>query len=195
MKIKLLVFGLWLAAVRGGGAAPPGRPLVIADVGKVAALKVVSPAFANAASLPHPYSAYGENFSPALSWEGAPANTQAFAVLVEDPDAKAPAPTPFVHWLLFDLSPQATTVHESVPATPRLPQMANAQQGRNSRGTIGYFGPKPPAGDGAHHYHFEVFALDSRLNLPPGASVEQCLSAIKGHVLAAGETIGTFTAP
>jgi Raf kinase inhibitor-like YbhB/YbcL family protein len=112
--------------------------------------------------------------------------------MTEDPDAKAPAPTPFVHWTVFDLPANYVELHESIPSTPRLPHLDNAQQGKTSRGTVGYFGPRPPLGEPAHHYHFEVFALDARLDLPPGASVDEITAAMRGHVLAAGEVVGTF---
>jgi Raf kinase inhibitor-like YbhB/YbcL family protein len=65
-------------------------------------------------------------------------------------------------------------------------------QGRNSRGQVGYMGPRPPAGDPAHHYHFQVFALDTMLSLPPGAERDAVVTAMNGHVLARGETVGTF---
>jgi Raf kinase inhibitor-like YbhB/YbcL family protein len=171
---------------------PPARQLTIAEYASAATLHVSSAAFAQNAAIPRPYSAYGENFSPAIAWQGAPAATKTFVVLTEDPDAKAPAPTPFVHWTVFDLPANYVALHESIPSTPRLPHLDNAQQGKTSRGTVGYFGPRPPLGEPAHHYHFEVFALDARLDLPPGAAVDQITAAMRGHVLAAGEIVGTF---
>ena len=65
-------------------------------------------------------------------------------------------------------------------------------QGRTSRGSVGYFGPRPPVGDPAHHYHFQVFALDIPLDILPGANRETVLAAMQGHVLAKGGIIGTY---
>jgi Raf kinase inhibitor-like YbhB/YbcL family protein len=76
----------------------------------------------------------------------------------------------------------------------RLTEPAGALQGRNSRGQIGYIGPRPPAGDPPHHYHFQVFALDTTLAAPPALDREALLRAVEGHVLARGEHVGTFQA-
>jgi Raf kinase inhibitor-like YbhB/YbcL family protein len=65
-------------------------------------------------------------------------------------------------------------------------------QGRTSRGSPGYYGPRPPVGDPPHHYHFQVFALDSTLEVQPGADRDTLLAAMKGHVLAKGELVGEF---
>jgi hypothetical protein len=65
-------------------------------------------------------------------------------------------------------------------------------QGRTSRGSVGYFGPKPPVGDPPHHYHVQVFALDSKLDVPAGADRDQVLAAMQGHVVGAGELVGTY---
>jgi phosphatidylethanolamine-binding protein (PEBP) family uncharacterized protein len=65
-------------------------------------------------------------------------------------------------------------------------------QGKTSRGSVGYFGPRPPVGDPPHHYHFQVLALDAELDVPPGSERDAVLAAAKGHVLAAGELVGTY---
>jgi Raf kinase inhibitor-like YbhB/YbcL family protein len=156
-------------------------------------LTVRSTAFNSGAAIPEPYSEYGERFSPALSWRGAPSATKSFTVLLEDPDAIDPRP--FVHWVVYNLSGTTTSLPESVPPVPRLKEPRGAMQGRNSRGQIGYMGPRPPAGDSAHHYHFQVFALDVMLSLDPGAPREAVVSAMRGHVLARGDLVGTFVRP
>jgi phosphatidylethanolamine-binding protein (PEBP) family uncharacterized protein len=68
-------------------------------------------------------------------------------------------------------------------------------QGRNDSGGSGWFGPKPPAGHGVHHYHFQLFALDGRLDLHPDADVRTLVDAIKGRTLADGELVGTYEVP
>jgi hypothetical protein len=68
-------------------------------------------------------------------------------------------------------------------------------QGKTSKGSMGYFGPRPPEGDPPHHYHFQVFALDTTLDVPQGADRDEVLRAMSGHVLAAGELVGTYQQP
>ena len=62
----------------------------------------------------------------------------------------------------------------------------------NDKGTKGYTGPCPPKGNGVHHYHFKLFALDATLDLPSGVDKHTLLEAISGHVLARGELVGTY---
>ena len=65
--------------------------------------------------------------------------------------------------------------------------------GRNSFGRLGYGGPKPPQGHGVHHYHFRLYALDAPLHLPEGFSKDDLVRSMNGHVLAAGELVGTYS--
>jgi Raf kinase inhibitor-like YbhB/YbcL family protein len=177
------------AAAQSDGAL--ARELAPASSGST--LDVRSSAFQPGQPIPRAYSQDGEGLSPALEWAAGPAGTRSFALLMEDPDAKAPKP--YVHWSLYNLPPDTTRLHEMIPTLPQLPALKRARQGRNSRGTIGYVGPRPPHGDPPHHYHFQVFALDTMLSLDPGADRQALLAAIKGHVLASGEVIGTFQRP
>jgi Raf kinase inhibitor-like YbhB/YbcL family protein len=191
MKVTLLAVMLIATGAATIGSAPPPRSLARAMIANGSAgLDVSSPAFKPNDYIPFPYSAEGEAFSPALSWQKAPGATRSFVVIVEDPDAATPKP--FVHWVIYNLPATVSHLDESVPAIPQLPQLQNAKQGRNSRGTIGYVGPRPPEGDPAHHYHFQVLALDTMLQLPPAADALAILDASKGHVVASGETIGLF---
>jgi Raf kinase inhibitor-like YbhB/YbcL family protein len=155
-------------------------------------LEVTSPAFLSNAKMPERFSAYGENFSPEISWSKGPDGTKSYVLLMEDPEAKKPKP--FVHWILTNVPADVTHLREGLPSAPALPDPPGARQGTNSRGSIGYFGPRPPAG-GNHHYHFQVFALDTVLNLEPSAGRKEVLAAIKGHVLAQGDLIGVFSKP
>jgi Raf kinase inhibitor-like YbhB/YbcL family protein len=111
-------------------------------------------------------------------------------VITEDPDAKPI--TPFVHWVAWNIPADRTSLPEGLQEQPRLTQPEGVLQGRTSRGSVGYFGPKPPVGDPPHHYHFQVFALDAKLDVPAGADRDQLLAAMQGHVLAAGELVGTY---
>jgi len=83
------------------------------------------------------------------------------------------------------------------PAGPRSDaaparQFCGALQGRNGRGTIGYFGPRPPKGDPSHHYHFQVFAVDAMLDLDPRAPAAEVIAAAARHVVAGGELVGVY---
>ena len=107
---------------------------------------------------------------------------------MEDPDAKRVKP--FIHWVAYDIPADSTGLPLGVPTLPRLETpVAGMLQGKNSRGTVGYFGPRTPVGDPPHHYHFQLFAVDRKLGLEPGASREEVLAAMAGHVLARGELV------
>lgn len=168
---------------------PPQLALAIVEApGR--AIEVASPAFDHRSRLPGPYAAEGQNISPPLEWEEGPSGTQSYALLMEDPDVDEEPP--FVHWMIYNVPADVTMLEEGVPGTPRLQKPEGALQGANDRGAIGYFGPRPPVGDPAHPYHFQVFALDTLLDLPHGASRAEFLDAVRGHVLASGEIVGTY---
>lgn len=194
----------------GGGAgqttAEPATPPAPADTSgprdtalamnrsetKAAAkLQVTSPDLRAGRPMPRRHSAYGEDVSPAIEWSGAPEGTQSFVVLMEDPDAKRQKP--FVHWVAYDIPAESDSLPMAIPGAPRLEApVAGMLQGKNGRGTVGYFGPRPPVGDPPHHYHFQVFALDRTLGLEPGASREEVVRAMAGRVLARGELVATY---
>ncbi len=152
--------------------------------------EITSNAFADGAPIPEVHGAEGQNISPALDWAPGPEGTRSYVLMMEDPDA-ADDP-PFVHWMLYNIPPDVTALEEARPATPRLQKPEGALQGRNDRGSLGYFGPRPPVGDPPHAYNFQVFALDIVLALPFGASRAELLAAMAGHVLAQGTVTGTF---
>jgi hypothetical protein len=111
---------------------------------------------------------------------------KSYALICDDPDA--PGGT-FTHWVLFNIPPGTTSLSEQVPTDEKLE--GGAIQGKNDFDAIGYRGPCPPPGK-PHHYHFHLFALDSTLDLDPGASRRQVLTAIEGHVLDEARLTGTF---
>jgi len=193
MKRGILAFTLLATAVVTASPEPP-RPLAIEPFRQaVAGITVTSRSFGPNQAIPSRFADYGEKISPELSWTGVPSSAKSLVVLAEDPDAKEP--TPFVHWVLYNLPTSFSTLPESVPGTPRLPEFGGALQGRSSRGTTGYFGPRPPKGEPEHHYHFEVVALDTMLSLDPGATPTKLLAALNGHVVGTGELIGLYRAP
>lgn len=164
--------------------------LDLLDPQQDAAIEVTAP-FADGATMPTEFVADGDNASPKLEWSGQPEQSQSLVLLMEDPDAKQPKP--FVHWIVYDLPANITSLREGLPTEPVLPDPNGVKQGANSMGGTGYTGPKPPVGDPAHDYHFQIFALDvPLLNLEPGAKREDVIAAMEGHVLAEGEVVGQF---
>ena len=155
----------------------------------VTLLVVSSPTITAGASIPARHSKYAEGLSPGLSWSAMP-GAKSYLIVLEDPDAKTISP--FVHWVAWNIPPQTVRLPEGLPAQPRLTQPVEMVQGRSGAGTIGYFGVQPPAGDPPHHYHFQVFALDTMLDLPPGSDRDQVLAAVRGHVIAKGELVGRY---
>lgn len=155
-------------------------------------LDLRSPAFQSGHAIPFKFSAFGEGISPALAWQPGPEGTRSYALIVEDPDA--PGPRPFVHWVIFDIPAETTELPQHVAEGSRPPEPQGAVQGSNSLGRIGYFGPRPPQG-APHHYHFQLFALDRVLSLAPGADRDAVAAAMRGHILAEDDLVGTFQNP
>jgi Raf kinase inhibitor-like YbhB/YbcL family protein len=154
-------------------------------------IQIRAESFSNNQAIPFRHSAYGENISPQLSWSSAPENARSFVLIMEDPDALQPQP--FVHWIAYNIPAEATGLREGLPKEQELDE-PKLVQGRNSAGSTGYFGPRPPD-EKTHRYHFQVFALDRMLDLLPGANRQDVVEAMKGHVLAMGEIVGTFEKP
>lgn len=145
-------------------------------------LHVTSPAFQPGQAIPRVHSCHGDDVSPELAIAGVPQGAAALALVVDDPDA--PRGT-WTHWTAWDLPAGTAALAEGKPAP--------GVEGTTSSGEVGYHGPCPPSG--THRYFFRVFALDRKLGLPPGASVEDVWAALDKHVLAWGELMGTFTRP
>jgi hypothetical protein len=145
-----------------------------------------SSAFANGATIPAAYSCVGANASPPLEWTGVPASAVTVALIVDDPDA--PSGT-FVHWVLYDIPVDAANRAGKIAENGTLPP--NARQGANGFGDSKYGGPCPPPG-APHHYHFKLYALDTKLGMPAGASADQVEEAMRAHILASAELIGIF---
>ena len=128
----------------------------------------------------------GEDRSPDLEWSEVPVQSRSFALVCDDPDA--PKGT-WVHWVLFNLPADAVQLAAGVPGTPELP--SGARQGVNSSGKVGYSGPCPPPGP-AHRYYFRLYALDTVLNIAPGARRADLDQALGTHVLAEATLMGTY---
>lgn len=151
---------------------------------------IQSPAFANNTTIPKRFSGDGEDVSPQLSWSGLPDGAKQLALIMDDPDA--PTPEPWVHWVVYGIPATTTGLPENVAKTASLTAPEGTFQGKNSWGRIGYGGPAPPPGHGVHHYHFKLYALDTELSAQSGWTKTKLLAAMKGHVLAEGELVGTY---
>jgi Raf kinase inhibitor-like YbhB/YbcL family protein len=127
------------------------------------------------------YTCDGEDVSPALAWEGVPEGTAELVLVVEDPDA--PGGT-FTHWLVYGLDPGETELPEGGEA--------GGPQGTNDFGRVGYGGPCPPGGE-THDYVFRLLALDAPTGLERGASRDELLAAVEGHVLAEAQLTAPYT--
>jgi Raf kinase inhibitor-like YbhB/YbcL family protein len=168
-----------------------GVPLALArpGIGGHGAMSVRSNSIEDGGPIPEKHSEYADGVSPALSWTAVP-GAKSYAIVMEDPDAKPI--TPFVHWVAWNIPSDTTSLPEGLQEQARLTEPEGLLQGATSRGSVGYFGPRPPVGDPPHHYHFQLLALDAMLPVKPGATRDEMLMAAKGHVLAQGELVGTY---
>ena len=169
--------------VLGTALILPARVVISAEPSP--SFSLMSSAFQNGGTIPQSYTCSGLNKSPALFWTGVPHGTRSLALIVRDPDA--PGGT-FVHWAIYNIDPSTKELAEGVSTSASA---ANAEQGVNGRGEVGYMGPCPPAGT-PHHYHFRLYGLDEKLKLKAGATAEQVEAAMKGHVLGITELVGVF---
>jgi Raf kinase inhibitor-like YbhB/YbcL family protein len=166
-------------------AAKSGNAKSIAGRTKLPGFEVTSTAFDAGGTIPKVHTADGDDFSPPLRWQGAPAGTKSFVLICDDPDA--PRGT-WVHWVVYDIDPTVSALGAGITGTPTI---GGAAQGRNDFGNLGYGGPSPPKGP-AHRYFFRLLALDKRLGLESGATRREVLAAADGHVLALGELMGRY---
>jgi Raf kinase inhibitor-like YbhB/YbcL family protein len=152
-------------------------------------LNVTSEALSSGAALNERFTQNGENHSLPLAWTRGPTGTVAYAILAED--ASADRHEPIAHWLMYDIPGTTMRLPENLPKQAELDN--GAMQGRNVANETGFLGPKPPAGQ-THNYHFQVFALNSRLRLDPAETDrDDLVKAMKGHVPASGDFVATYT--
>jgi Raf kinase inhibitor-like YbhB/YbcL family protein len=153
---------------------------------KMTTITVTSQAFKHMQPIPQQYTCDGADISPPLSWSGVPPAAKSIALICDDPDA--PAGT-WVHWVVYDLPPATDSLLENVPKTDTL--AGGGKQGKTDFNRVGWNGPCPPGG--THRYFLKIYALDIMLNLPAGKTKPTVEKAMKGHILAQGELVGTYT--
>jgi Raf kinase inhibitor-like YbhB/YbcL family protein len=140
-------------------------------------LSVKSPAFSNNDFIPSNYSCEGSNINPELTISEIPKDARSLALIMDDPDA--PKGT-FDHWVMWNIPVTEKISENSVPGA----------QGKNGKNENKYTGPCPPSG--THHYHFKIYALDTKLDLPISTDKKALLKAMEGHIIGSGELIGLY---
>jgi Raf kinase inhibitor-like YbhB/YbcL family protein len=152
-------------------------------------LQLASPAFEHGGVIPARFTGDDADASPPLTWSGAPAGTESFVLIVDDPDVPDPAAPrrTWVHWVVYDIPSSARELPEGA-SERAMPD--GAREGRNDSGGVGYSGPYPPIG--RHRYFFKLYAIDRTLGLGPGHTKAELLRAIERHVLASCELMGTY---
>ena len=143
-------------------------------------MTITSSEFTAGQPIPSTYTCQGKNTNPPLVIDSIPDQTQSLALIMDDPDA--PSGT-FTHWVTYNLPPGTTEI--TAHALP-----TGAAEGLNDSGGTDYVGPCPPSG--THRYYFRVWALDTTLNLPAGASRKQVESAMTNHQIGHAELMGTY---
>jgi len=144
-------------------------------------MKITSSAFQNGELIPVKFTADGADVNPPLRLEGVPEGAKSLVLIMDDPDAPVGV---WDHWIVFNIPASVTEISEN--STPE-----GAVVGRNSWGRQEYGGPAPPSG--VHRYFFKLYALDTTLNLPAGATKSQVESAMKGHILAEAQLMGKYS--
>lgn len=160
----------------------------------VPGLTLMSPAFKDGDVIPDKYtqSAGPAAVSPKLEWSNVPNGTVTFTLIMHDPDAAPQKKTDDVlHWMVFNIPGSARELPENVPtSSATLPD--GTVQAKNLRGGVGFMGPGAGAAGPYHHYTFELFALDNKLDLGPDASRADVLNGMQGHILGKGVVVGRF---
>jgi Raf kinase inhibitor-like YbhB/YbcL family protein len=188
MSLALSAQGPGTAPAGGQGPGGPGRGRGPTGPG----LTLTTTAFADGAEIPTKYTSADPNgVSPKLEWTNVPMGTVTFAIIFHDPDVALQRGTDDVlHWMAFNIPGTARELPEAMPATAQMPD--GTVQAKNIRGTVGYMGPGAPPPGPHHHYTWELFALDTKLELTPDATRADVLKAMQGHILGKGVLVGRF---
>src|SRR5436190_6206525 len=167
---------------KGGGKAPAGPGLTLS-----------SPDFQDGGIIPDKFSQKGgqNGPSPKLEWTNVPMGTQSFVLLFHDPDVALQKKIDDVtHWMAFNIPGTAKELASGVSADAKLPD--GTVQIKNTRNNVGYMGPGAGAAGPYHHYTFELFALDIKLDLTEAASRVDVMKAIDGHIIGKAVLEGRF---
>ena len=175
----------------GGQPQPGGRG---GGRGGVQVMTLATPAWPDGGAIPAKYTQVGDQVSPPLTWSNVPDGVTSFVLVAHDLDAAAGNGTDdILHWMLWNIPGTARSISEGVPQGSQLP---DGTRQISASGPY-YRGPGAPAQGPAHHYVFELFALDSPIDVPPlGASPAQTRAAVAaamaGHVRGKAACVGLF---
>jgi len=147
-------------------------------------MRLTSSVFSQNGKIPREYTCQGDNISPSLEIAQVPEGTKSLVLIMDDPDVpeKVRKDRMWVHWVVFNIDPSLKKIERDATGF--------GVDGKNTAGKPGYIGPCPP--DGEHRYFFKLYAIDGMLSLSEGATKEQVLKAIEGHILAQTELMGTY---
>jgi Raf kinase inhibitor-like YbhB/YbcL family protein len=147
-------------------------------------MKLESPVFKEGERIPKVYTCQGKDLSPPLTIHNVPKETQTLALIMDDPDVPKQVREDgmWVHWLFWNLDPKITQLEQNVALSCPI--------GQNTGGENKYMGPCPP--DREHRYFFKLYALDCKISLKRGATKEELLAAMDGHILAQAELMGRY---
>jgi Raf kinase inhibitor-like YbhB/YbcL family protein len=177
---------------RGGGAGAPAAPGAAAPP-----MRLMSNAFIDGGAIPPKFTQAGEQVSPQMAWADAPAATQSFVLHMHDMEgARNKTTEDQLHWLVWNIAAETRALPEGVP-------MGDLKDGSHQTSATGngvYRGPGAPANGPYHHYVFELFALDTKIDVPanpadPFDTRAKVLAAIQGHVLGKAVYLGFFHRP
>ena len=181
--LVIVIVILFVFAFPREGNGPGERKL--AEITPVADnMKIESSAFMPNESIPLQYTCDGANTNPPLSFSDVPEKTQSLVLIMEDPDVPVSIRPDGMwdHWVVFNIPPETREIGEG--AEPK------GIQGMTTFGKTGYGGPCPP--DREHRYFFKLYALDAMLDLPEGATKEEVITAMEGHILSSAELVGKY---
>jgi Raf kinase inhibitor-like YbhB/YbcL family protein len=184
-----LILGCWHAAATD---THPKRDAPEKEEKKersIMSMSLAASSFPQNGEIPARHTCEGHDISPELFWTDVPEGTKSLALIMDDPDAPDPAAPKriWVHWVLYNIPPDATGLSEGIPAEDLPP---GTLQGINDWQRAGYGGPCPPIGN--HRYFHKLYALDTvlpDLKQPTKAKLEE---AMQGHVIAYSELIGRY---
>ena len=185
--VAAVVLGLAVSTAGAADAPSPGAAqLALATVPAkgTARLTVQSPAFKDGGDIPFENTQYRGNVFPGLSWTHGPSRTRSYVIIMQDPDSLSDG-MPILHWTMFNIPKSVTKLDAGMTEPP-----AGSSYGPNIRGpNRAYMGPHTPPGP-KHHYHLQLFALDTTLAPNAGDSYAALTQAMQGHVLSEGELVG-----
>jgi len=192
LSVFMMMFGLAVTAAaqtpgaQGGGQAAPAAPVMAMTV----------TAFADGTDIPAKYTQAGNQTSPGITWTNVPANTVSFVLHMHDLEqSRNRTSEDQLHWLVWNIPATATGLPEGIPMGA---QLQNGAYQISASGAV-YRGPGAPATGPRHHYTFEIFALDTKVDVQPGTDPFETrtmvLKAIQGHILGKAVYMGLFHRP